>query len=171
MADVTAADHYIAYWWPSVPVWATAASALGVPFVANLVSVKLFGEPEFWFAAIKVVAVVAMIFIGVGVLTFGVLLRRGHRLRHPSVGRRRLRAQRHLPGAARHVGTDSRSGSGRRSRSRFPGDHRIRIAGSPDRRTAGSPGAPGSRPAHPFVLPRCDHRLDRRPTFVGDQIA
>ncbi|MEU5212747.1 amino acid permease [Streptomyces sp. NPDC020742] len=71
MAEVTAAGHYIAYWWPAVPVWATAAGALTVLFVANLVSVTLFGELEFWFATIKVVAITALIVIGVGVLTFG----------------------------------------------------------------------------------------------------
>ncbi|MGW8970753.1 amino acid permease [Streptomyces platensis] len=71
MAEVTAAGHYIAFWWPSVPVWATAAVALAVLFAANLVSVTLFGELEFWFATIKVVAIIAMIIIGVGVLTFG----------------------------------------------------------------------------------------------------
>ncbi|WJY42469.1 amino acid permease [Streptomyces sp. P9-2B-2] len=71
MAEVTAAGHYIAYWWPSVPVWATAAVALAVLFAANLISVTLFGELEFWFATIKVVAIIAMIIIGVGVLTFG----------------------------------------------------------------------------------------------------
>ncbi|MFF3541553.1 amino acid permease [Streptomyces platensis] len=71
MAEVTAAGHYIAYWWPAVPVWATAATALVVLLAANLVSVTLFGELEFWFATVKVVAIVAMIVIGVGVLTFG----------------------------------------------------------------------------------------------------
>lgn len=45
--------------------------ALIVLFVANLVPVTLFGELEFWFATIKVVAITALIVIGVGVLTFG----------------------------------------------------------------------------------------------------
>ncbi|MCX5529760.1 amino acid permease [Streptomyces sp. NBC_00006] len=71
MAEVTAAGHYIAYWWPAVPVWATAGVALLVLFVANIVSVKLFGELEFWFATVKVVAILALIVIGIGILTFG----------------------------------------------------------------------------------------------------
>ncbi|TLS42877.1 amino acid permease [Streptomyces montanus] len=71
MSEVTAAGHYINYWWPSVPVWTTAAVALVVLFAANLVSVKIFGELEFWFSTIKVTAIVAMIVIGVGILTFG----------------------------------------------------------------------------------------------------
>ncbi|MFJ3772346.1 hypothetical protein ACIPX0_11655 [Streptomyces sp. NPDC090075] len=68
---MTAAGHSIAHWWPAVPVWATAATALVVLFVADLISVKLFGEMEFWFSAIKVVAITTMPVIGVGVLTFG----------------------------------------------------------------------------------------------------
>ncbi|MFF4789835.1 amino acid permease [Streptomyces sp. NPDC001276] len=71
MAELTAAGHYIAYWWPAVPVWATAAAALIVLVVTNLVSVKLFGELEFWFSTIKVMAIIALIVIGIGVLTFG----------------------------------------------------------------------------------------------------
>jgi AAT family amino acid transporter len=71
MSEVTAAGAYINYWWPAIPVWSTAAAALAALFVANLVSVRLFGELEFWFSTIKVVAIVAMIVIGVGVLTFG----------------------------------------------------------------------------------------------------
>jgi AAT family amino acid transporter len=71
MSEVTAAGAYINYWWPAIPVWSTAAVALVALFVANLVSVKLFGELEFWFSTIKVVAIIAMIVIGIGVLTFG----------------------------------------------------------------------------------------------------
>ncbi|MGW3241479.1 amino acid permease [Streptomyces sp. NPDC001070] len=71
MSEVTAAGAYINFWWPAIPVWSTAAVALVVLFVANLVSVKLFGELEFWFSTIKVTAIIAMIVIGVGVLTFG----------------------------------------------------------------------------------------------------
>lgn len=71
MTEVTVAGAYINFWWPSVPVWSTAAVALVALFVANLVSVRIFGELEFWFSTIKVTAIVAMIVIGAGVLAFG----------------------------------------------------------------------------------------------------
>ncbi|MDX3096168.1 amino acid permease [Streptomyces sp. ME19-03-3] len=71
MSEVTVAGAYITFWWPSVPVWSTAAVALVALFVANLVSVKIFGELEFWFSTIKVTAIIAMIVIGAGILTFG----------------------------------------------------------------------------------------------------
>ncbi|MFJ5263556.1 amino acid permease [Streptomyces sp. NPDC088387] len=71
MAELTAAAIYVNYWWPSVPQWVTALVFLLVLFAANLISVKLFGEIEFWFSMVKVTALMGMIVIGLGVLTFG----------------------------------------------------------------------------------------------------
>lgn len=71
MAELTAAGKYIQKWWPGVEQWQTALVALIVLFVVNLISVKLFGELEFWFAMIKVAAIVMMILVGLGVLVFG----------------------------------------------------------------------------------------------------
>ncbi|MDQ0813186.1 AAT family amino acid transporter [Streptomyces sp. B3I7] len=71
MAELTAAAIYVNYWWPQIPQWVTALVFLVVLFVANLISVKLFGEIEFWFSMVKVTALIGMIVIGVGVLTFG----------------------------------------------------------------------------------------------------
>ncbi|MGF6886756.1 AAT family amino acid transporter [Nocardia sp. GAS34] len=70
MAEITVAGKYVKYWF-AVPEWATALVVLGVLFAANLISVRLFGEGEFWFSAIKVTAIVAMIVIGIGVLVIG----------------------------------------------------------------------------------------------------
>ncbi|WUH98827.1 amino acid permease [Spirillospora sp. NBC_00431] len=71
MAELTAAGTYIQKWWPGVEQWQTALVALLILFVVNLISVKLFGELEFWFAMIKVAAIVMMIMVGLGVLIFG----------------------------------------------------------------------------------------------------
>jgi AAT family amino acid transporter len=71
MAELTAAAIYVHYWFPAVHQWVTALVFLVVLFVANLISVKLFGEIEFWFSMVKVTALVGMIVIGLGVLTFG----------------------------------------------------------------------------------------------------
>ncbi|WP_433566859.1 amino acid permease [Nocardia sp. CA-151230] len=70
MAEITAAGKYVKYWF-AVPEWVTALAVLAVLLAANLISVTLFGEGEFWFSAIKVTAIVAMIVIGIGVLIFG----------------------------------------------------------------------------------------------------
>ncbi|MEV6772401.1 amino acid permease [Nocardia sp. NPDC051030] len=69
MAEITVAGKYVQYWF-DIPQWVTALAVLGIMFIANLVSVKLFGEGEFWFSAIKVTAIIAMIVIGLGVLVF-----------------------------------------------------------------------------------------------------
>ncbi|MFE6861378.1 amino acid permease [Nocardia sp. NPDC057668] len=69
MAEITVAGKYVQYWF-DIPQWVTALVVLGIMFLANMVSVRLFGEGEFWFSAIKVTAIIAMILIGLGVLIF-----------------------------------------------------------------------------------------------------
>ncbi|KQR96163.1 proline-specific permease [Williamsia sp. Leaf354] len=68
MAEITVAGKYVNYWFPSIPVWVTALVVLIALFAANLISVKVFGEAEFWFSMIKVAAIIAMIGIGTLVL-------------------------------------------------------------------------------------------------------
>ncbi|MFD6392312.1 amino acid permease [Nocardia sp. NPDC060259] len=70
MAEITVAGKYVQYWF-DIPQWVTALVVLAVLFAANLISVRIFGEGEFWFSAIKVTAILAMIMIGIGVLVFG----------------------------------------------------------------------------------------------------
>lgn len=64
MAELTAVGIYIQYWWPDFPTWATAAIFFVVINLINLSQVKVYGEMEFWFALIKVVAIVSMIAFG-----------------------------------------------------------------------------------------------------------
>ncbi|MGP3974041.1 amino acid permease [Streptomyces sp. 8N114] len=71
MAELTAAAIYIHYWFPDIPQWVTALAFLVLLYVANLISVKIFGEIEFWFSMVKVTAIIGMIVIGLGVVTFG----------------------------------------------------------------------------------------------------
>ncbi|MFF7993771.1 amino acid permease [Kitasatospora xanthocidica] len=71
MAETTAAAVYVKFWAPGIPQWASALTFLVVLYAANLISVKLFGEIEFWFSMVKVTAIIGMILIGVGVLTLG----------------------------------------------------------------------------------------------------
>ncbi len=53
-------------WVPSIPQWIFSVLLLLVFTGANLVSLRSFGETEFWLASIKVAAIV--VFLGVGVL-------------------------------------------------------------------------------------------------------
>ncbi|MFD1707345.1 amino acid permease [Siminovitchia sediminis] len=64
MADLTAVGIYIQYWFPSVPQWMPGLITLILLLVMNLATVKLFGEMEFWFAIIKVIAILSLIVIG-----------------------------------------------------------------------------------------------------------
>ena len=68
IADVTAAATYVRFFWPDVPQWIPALVALLVVLAVNMVSVTLFGELEFWFAAIKVAALVLFMVIAIVVL-------------------------------------------------------------------------------------------------------
>lgn len=64
MAELTAVGKYIQFWYPEIPTWASAAAFFVIINAINLTNVKVFGEMEFWFAIIKVIAVVAMIIFG-----------------------------------------------------------------------------------------------------------
>ncbi len=64
MAELTAVATYVQYWLPNVPAWLIEIVFLGVLASVNLIAARLFGEAEFWFAMIKIVAIVAMIVTG-----------------------------------------------------------------------------------------------------------
>ncbi|MEU0668041.1 amino acid permease [Streptomyces lavendulocolor] len=70
ITEVTAAATYMTYWW-DIPQWISALAFTVILFGANLISVKLFGELEFWFSMIKVTAIIGMILICAGILTIG----------------------------------------------------------------------------------------------------
>jgi len=65
MLELTAAGKFIQYWWPDIPTWVSAAVFFVLLNALNLASVRLYGEAEFWFALIKVVAIISMIVLGV----------------------------------------------------------------------------------------------------------
>ncbi|MHC5261322.1 amino acid permease [Streptomyces sp. UC4497] len=70
MTEVTAAATYMTYWW-AIPQWVSALVFTIILYGANLISVKLFGELEFWFSTVKVTAIIGMILICAGILTIG----------------------------------------------------------------------------------------------------
>ena len=66
IVDTTAIAQYCRYWhvFQVVPQWVLALIALVVVLSMNLISVKLFGELEFWAALVKVVALVIFLVVG-----------------------------------------------------------------------------------------------------------
>lgn len=71
MAELTAVGIYVQYWWPGIPTWMSALAFFVIINSISLATVKAFGEMEFWFAVIKVVAIVAMIGFGIYLLVSG----------------------------------------------------------------------------------------------------
>ncbi|MFF5790717.1 amino acid permease [Paeniglutamicibacter sp. NPDC012692] len=72
IVDITAVAVYLNYWsaFSSVPQWVLALIALIVVTAVNLISVRLFGELEFWFAVIKVGALIIFLLVG-GIILAG----------------------------------------------------------------------------------------------------
>ncbi|KPY31371.1 Aromatic amino acid transport protein aroP [Pseudomonas savastanoi pv. retacarpa] len=71
MSELTAVGKYIHYWLPDIPSWVSAAAFFILINAINLTNVKVFGETEFWFAIIKVVAIIGMIALGSYMLVSG----------------------------------------------------------------------------------------------------
>ncbi|VEI03893.1 General aromatic amino acid permease [Acidipropionibacterium jensenii] len=80
MADITAVALYLHFWtfFQPVPQWVLAMIALAVVFTLNMFSVKYFGEAEFWFAAIKVTAIVAFMAVAIWAIVTGHAVGKDH---------------------------------------------------------------------------------------------
>ncbi|MFE9950907.1 amino acid permease [Streptomyces sp. NPDC005531] len=70
--EATAGAKILEGWVPGVPQWAWALIVMVVLTATNLVSVSSYGEFEFWFAGIKVVAIAAFVVVGL-LAVFGLL--------------------------------------------------------------------------------------------------
>ncbi|MEC5198720.1 D-serine/D-alanine/glycine transporter [Arthrobacter sp. PL16] len=65
VADIVAIAGYVDLLAPGTPLWIPALATPVVLLLLNLPTVKAFGEAEFWFAIIKVVAILALIVTGI----------------------------------------------------------------------------------------------------------
>ncbi|WP_295470530.1 amino acid permease [uncultured Pseudomonas sp.] len=71
MAELTAVGKYVQFWWPEIPIWVSAAAFFVLVNAINLINVKAFGETEFWFAIVKVAAIIGMILLASYLLVSG----------------------------------------------------------------------------------------------------
>lgn len=71
-AEITGASAIVDDWLPGVPQWVIALVFVTFFAVVNLAKVSNFGEFEFWFAALKVAAIIGFLVVGV-LLVFGLL--------------------------------------------------------------------------------------------------
>ena len=70
--DLVAAQLVMGWWFPDVPGTLWSALFLAFIFTLNYISVKGFGETEYWFALLKVVTVILFICTGFAMI-FGIL--------------------------------------------------------------------------------------------------
>jgi D-serine/D-alanine/glycine transporter len=64
IADVVAITAYAQFWFPGLSQWIASLLCVVVLLSLNLATVKMFGEMEFWFAMIKIVAIIGLIIAG-----------------------------------------------------------------------------------------------------------
>jgi len=69
--EVIAAGIYLRFWWPQMPLWLPVAVFGLVVIAINAATVRLFGDVEYWFAMVKVVAIVVFILLGIALIVFG----------------------------------------------------------------------------------------------------
>lgn len=67
--EATAAATILSNWVPAIPQWLAAGVFVFIFMALNLITVRTYGEAEFWFSSIKIGAIVAIIFVGVLALT------------------------------------------------------------------------------------------------------
>lgn len=66
--DLVAAQLVMGWWFPDTPGWIWSALFLCVIFLLNYISVRGFGEAEYWFSLIKVATVIIFIIVGVAMI-------------------------------------------------------------------------------------------------------
>lgn len=70
--DLTAAAMVMKYWFPNSPAVVWSAIFLVIIVGINMLSVRVYGEAEFWFSLIKVITVIVFIIAGIAMI-FGIL--------------------------------------------------------------------------------------------------
>ncbi|MGT2636457.1 amino acid permease [Streptococcus ratti] len=78
MAEITAVATYVQYWFPAWPAWIIQIVFLILLSSINLIAVRVFGETEFWFAMIKIIAILALIATGIFMVLTDFKTSQGH---------------------------------------------------------------------------------------------
>ena len=71
-AEIAAVSIVMKYWFPDTASWIWSVSFLAIIFLLNYLSVKSFGESEYWFAFIKVATIVIFLIVSI-LMIFGIL--------------------------------------------------------------------------------------------------
>ena len=73
VADMIAITGYTHFWWPDLPPWIPITATTLLLFALNAMTVKAFGETEFWFALVKIIAIIALVIVGFGMVAMGTI--------------------------------------------------------------------------------------------------
>ncbi|MDC4233902.1 amino acid permease [Actinomyces sp. B33] len=71
VADMVAITGYVRFWWPDTPAWIPIVAMTILLFALNVMTVKAFGETEFWFALVKIIAILALVVVGLTMVAAG----------------------------------------------------------------------------------------------------
>lgn len=71
IAELSAIGTFVQFWLPELPTWITALFFFIAINAINLINVRFFGESEFLFSCIKIIAILSMIFFGLYLLISG----------------------------------------------------------------------------------------------------
>ncbi|MCI2256326.1 amino acid permease [Domibacillus sp. PGB-M46] len=74
--EFLAAGQLMGRWFPDIPTWIWCAVFAVLLFSLNALSARAFGEAEFWFSGIKIVAILLFIILG-GAAMFGLIDMKG----------------------------------------------------------------------------------------------
>lgn len=68
-SEAVAVGHYLSFWLPWLPIWASTLISGSAITVVNTRAVNTFGSIEYWLSSIKVAAILAFIILGLGMIT------------------------------------------------------------------------------------------------------
>lgn len=71
IVELIAAASFLQYWFPAIPLWVLSLLCAALIVGINLFQVKYYGEMEFWFAGIKILALTLFIILG-ALIIFGI---------------------------------------------------------------------------------------------------
>ncbi|MED1625116.1 amino acid permease [Bacillus pseudomycoides] len=66
--EIIAAGSFLQYWFPSLPLWLLSLICGLTIFIVNCISVKYYGEIEFWFGGIKIATLLIFSILGATIL-------------------------------------------------------------------------------------------------------
>ena len=84
-ANLIAVVQFTHYWWDWLPVWLPSGLCLVLLYILNVVSVRWFGELEFWFSMVKIIAIIFLILVGAYLVVTGFVSPSGNQAKFSNI--------------------------------------------------------------------------------------